>query len=323
MTYFNVLNPLDNPIFWNVLIRTLGIFLFAFILVLIINKLTVKNIFKTSIGKRYVSWLFIAPIYLITVLLAGELSILILIIFLIIAIWEFARISNIDRKYIYTLVFMSIYSVIVTTYFTDYFYSLPLFYFLTLTSVAISQNNVEKSYRESAFALFFSIWVIFSLCHFILLGNLNNEIDKEIFGKITKSLMVTIGFAVPLSDIFAYLARIFFRKIKFLDKYKIASQLSPSKTYIGVLGNIFGAFLGILIMQFVLRYYLSFYHWIIIAVIIGVVGIIGDITESMFKRYYKVKNSSQIIPGEAGLLDRIDAVTRVIAALYYYFIFLF
>lgn len=311
----NFLNPFSNPIFYQVMLRTIGVFLAGFILILILNKFKLKNIWKTNIGQRYLSWLFIGPIYIITILLGENPGMFILISILILAIWEVSKITKLPKEHIIALYFMSIVSIFVATKYSMFFYSLPLFYYLVLSFVAIKRNDAKKGLFNTALAMYISIWIIFSLSHFVLLGDLNTQIDT------TRSLLLLIGFAVPLSDIFAYIVGKFFNKINFLDKYKIASNLSPKKTYIGTLGNIIGAGLGIGIMFFAIKTYLPWYHWIILSILIGVMGVYGDIIESMFKRYFKVKDSSKLIPGHGGILDRIDSVLRVIVIVYYYLLF--
>lgn len=58
--------------------------------------------------------------------------------------------------------------------------------------------------------------------------------------------------------------------------------------------------------------------WMIIAAIVGVIGTVGDLIESKFKRIAGVKDSGKIMPGHGGVLDRLDSVIFVAP-----FIFLF
>jgi phosphatidate cytidylyltransferase len=317
----SILNPFLNPIFIQVLKRTIYVFLIGFLLVLILNKFKFKGLWKTNVGERYLSWLLIGPIYLATIFLGGNLALLVLAIILIMAIWEISKITKLPKQYIIAMYLLAAFSVYIASYQNKYFYSLPLVYYLVFSSLAIQQNDAKKSFSNLSIATFISIWLIFSLSHFVLLGHLNNALDASLGLTSTKSLLILLGFAVPLSDVFAYVVGSFFHKINFLDKYKIASNLSKHKTYIGTLGNIIGAGIGIWIMQFALGYYLPYYHWIILTILIGIMGVMGDITESLLKRHYNTKDSGQLIPGHGGILDRIDSVLRVIIVVYYYLIF--
>ena len=267
----NILNPLENPIFYPVIYRTIIVFLLGFILILILNRFKLKGIWDTNIGKRYLSWLLIGPIYVITIFFGGDFSLLILAVILIFAIWEVAKITKLPRDYIVALYVISVISVFIASKYNYYFYSLPLIYYLIFSMIAVKQNDGKKGLFNISLSMFISIWIIFSLTHFVLLGQLNTQLDS------TRSLLLLIGFAVPLSDVFAYVVGRFFNKIRFLENYKIASNLSPKKTYIGTLGNILGAGIGISIMYFAINTYLPYYHWIIISIIIGVMGVYGDI----------------------------------------------
>ncbi len=101
----------------------------------------------------------------------------------------------------------------------------------------------------------------------------------------------------------------------FLGKTTLAPSLSPKKTIEGLLGGIVAA----LIVCFVFLYFANArwqQHW---TVVLGVVlllaffSLLGDLFESMMKRMAKVKDSSNILPGHGGILDRIDSYTAAIA----------
>lgn len=309
-----ILNPLHNPLFWPVVWRTLALYAIGFLLVIALNKGRLTGLWSGNIGKRYLSWLVIGPVYLLAVFLGGDVALVFLLCVIFMALKEVERISKIPHAYFYTLCALAVWSVFVVSYKTDLFYTLPLLYFGAFTTLTLHENNSKQGLTHCSLSLFVAIWIIFSLSHFVLIGHLNNTIDSS------KALLLLLGFAVPLSDIFAYFVGNAF-KGSWLDKFKIASRLSPNKTYIGVLGNILGAGLGIWMFYFWLSQYLPWWHWIIMAILMGVMGVVGDITESLFKRRFGVKDSGTLLPGHGGVLDRIDSVLRVVVVLYYYLLF--
>jgi phosphatidate cytidylyltransferase len=94
---------------------------------------------------------------------------------------------------------------------------------------------------------------------------------------------------------------------KLFGKHKFFPRISPNKTWEGAIG---GAFLAIAGGVVISLYYDQFSPliWIILAVIIAVSASLGDLVESLLKRSIKVKDSSNLLPGHGGILDRFDGV---------------
>ncbi len=103
------------------------------------------------------------------------------------------------------------------------------------------------------------------------------------------------------NDSFAYLVG------KNFGKHKLLERISPNKTIEGFIGGMFFTFTlsYFLAQQFTT---LSLVQWIVIAGIVSIFGVLGDLIESMFKRQAGVKDSSNFIPGHGGFLDRFDSV---------------
>ncbi len=108
---------------------------------------------------------------------------------------------------------------------------------------------------------------------------------------------------------------------KWLGKTKL-SYISPKKT---VEGAVFGIVGSIAIAQLG-AWYLDWPYWqltgSLLGALIGVVSLLGDLTESLMKRDAGVKDSGQLIPGHGGILDRTDSYVFT-APLVYYFVTLF
>lgn len=100
------------------------------------------------------------------------------------------------------------------------------------------------------------------------------------------------------------------------------SDISPKKT---VEGAVFGI-LGSVVVGIMGSWYLHWPWWeftgTLLGLLIGVVSLLGDLTESMMKRDAGVKDSGQLIPGHGGILDRADSYVFT-APLVYYFVTLF
>ena len=95
----------------------------------------------------------------------------------------------------------------------------------------------------------------------------------------------------------------------YLGKRRFASRISPGKSWEGVIGALLVSFLvglaygKLTAMQDVSGGILT------LCVVTVIFSILGDLTESMFKRIANIKDSSHILPGHGGVLDRIDSLT--------------
>ena len=91
-------------------------------------------------------------------------------------------------------------------------------------------------------------------------------------------------------------------------KHKLFPRVSPKKSWEGA---IFGFIFSIISMIIIHEIFLSFIpltEALIIGIIIGTIGQIGDLVESLYKRDAGVKDSSNIIPGHGGIFDRFDSL---------------
>ena len=98
-------------------------------------------------------------------------------------------------------------------------------------------------------------------------------------------------------------------------------SVSPKKTIEGFIGGI----VFTMIAAVVISYYsdlLSRVHWIILSIIVSVMGTLGDLIESKFKREANIKDSGNIMPGHGGMLDRLDSLIFIAPFVYLYLYFL-
>lgn len=120
-------------------------------------------------------------------------------------------------------------------------------------------------------------------------------------------LILAVMVLVWGADIGAYFAG------RRFGKRKLAPQVSPGKSWEGVFGGLLATLLicvGVAIYR----------DWSFVGLLMGLLGtavvvlisVVGDLTESMFKRQSGVKDSSNLLPGHGGVLDRIDSLTAAI-----------
>lgn len=146
------------------------------------------------------------------------------------------------------------------------------------------------------------VYVPFFLGHVILIRNWNNGIIWTFF-------VLAVVFA---GDTAAYYIG------KAFGHHRLSPGISPGKTVEGAVGGLAASLLiGVLFKQ----YWLSVLGWsccVGLAVLLGVMGQIGDLVESMLKRSVGLKDSGELLPGHGGVLDRIDGLLFATPVLYYF-----
>lgn len=118
---------------------------------------------------------------------------------------------------------------------------------------------------------------------------------------LTLSIMISVWSA----DTFAYFVG------KSIGKKPLFPRISPQKTIEGTIGGIVGSIGVMIFLSFTLIPFLGLIHAIVLGMIAGIVGPLGDLIESLFKRSVNVKDSGSLLPGHGGVLDRIDALLFV------------
>ncbi len=103
-----------------------------------------------------------------------------------------------------------------------------------------------------------------------------------------------------------------------MGKHKFFPRVSPNKSWEGAVWGFIGAVTTMILFQKYFLPYLLFHQAVMIGIIIGVFGQIGDLIESLLKRDAGVKDSSGLIPGHGGVLDRFDSLIFVSPILYLY-----
>ena len=105
---------------------------------------------------------------------------------------------------------------------------------------------------------------------------------------------------------------------KYFGKRKLAPELSPSKTVEGAIAYLIGSVVMGLLARTVLPLPVGLWEIVMLSLILSVLGQIGDLFESLIKRAFAVKDSSELLPGHGGVLDRLDSlIFPVVFATFY------
>jgi phosphatidate cytidylyltransferase len=209
-----------------------------------------------------------------------------------VALYEMTTMIDIKEKYI--LAFLSL-TGLAPLYFKLFplyvlwFLASPLFYLLwKFFQRKEKQKNInDEIIKGTVIIVFGGVFIITPLYSFYLLKELNN------------CFPLVLLMAVWASDICAFIAG------KTFGKRPFAPLISPKKTYEGFVGAVLGS--TIIIVSSHTLFGFGIAKSLIIGVAIGVLGQAGDLFESAAKRVSGKKDSSSLIPGHGGILDRIDS----------------
>ena len=108
---------------------------------------------------------------------------------------------------------------------------------------------------------------------------------------------------------------------RFFGKHKLFERVSPKKTWEGAIAGYVGAVAAFLIAQQYALPYMTVGSAFVCGSIVGIFGQLGDLFESLLKRDAEVKDSSALIPGHGGVLDRFDSLIFVSPLLFLYIAF--
>lgn len=258
-------------------------------------------------GIFYVLLIAFITLYSPITFIAG-LSILFILCF-----WELYKVLKFENK-IYAIIAFLISGYLLYSYANNFYLGqnfyplsiagiLPSVLFL-ITSIVIFKRPDELGFDSSK--------LIFSIAYLALPFSLAFTINKvSDFHQISITPLFLIFVLIWFSDTFAYITGSLIGKTKF-------TSISKNKTLEGLLGGL----ISVLILGFIIE--INFPNlrgnWIIISILVGIFAPIGDLAESKIKRVFGVKDSSNLIPGHGGFLDRLDSFLMVSIIIYTYFI---
>ncbi len=133
---------------------------------------------------------------------------------------------------------------------------------------------------------------------------------RELFD--SGAIIILILFSIWVCDTAAYLGG------KATGKNKLYTAISPNKTVEGALFGLVFAVITSVVCKYLFVDTLALHDAVVIGLIVGIVGQVGDLAESMLKRDAGVKDSSAFFPGHGGFLDRFDSIIFVSPAVYLY-----
>lgn len=242
--------------------------------------------------QRIITGLLLLALVIPAAIVGGKIFALLIGVILFIALYELLKIMHRDNwsivldvlcyLYGFYIVFVDIEMFFISS-FTIMFFALLLF----VLSMFFDCLDISKINYLLGFVTFVCIGL-----HCVLNIRLRFGMPAIVF----------IALATYGSDTGAYFAGVTF------GKHKLIPRLSPKKTIEGSVGGmILGTFLASLFVHFY-PLDLSFVQSVILAFILTMTAQVGDLTFSSLKRYYDIKDFSNLLPGHGGILDRVDSL---------------
>ncbi len=282
--------------------------------------------------QRIITALILLPIVLFAIyfLSLKSFSLLVAIIILI-GSWEWSGFINkitLLQRYFYVLMTFALMVLI-------YLYSLPLEYWNGWLMPEGFMEWLQIRDLAQISIILACIWWVLALVLVIIFPRVSQSLVKNLFLMAAVGWLVLIPTWVALTGLRSIgMLMDFYRGSNLLlfslclvwaadtgafiagkafGKHKLAAHVSPKKTWEGVLGGVMLSTLVVIAAVNILAIPESqIPGLILIACIIVAFSVIGDLTESIFKRLAAVKDSGNILPGHGGILDRIDGLTASI-----------
>lgn len=186
-------------------------------------------------------------------------------------------------------------------------YFLGLFSMLLVIMAAELYRKQPKPVENIAVTIFSIIYIA------IPLSLTNYLVFPTIFSTpaFAPQLLIALFILIWTHDSGAYLFGVS------MGKNRLFERISPKKSWEGAIG---GTLTSIAAAVVIARYIpeIQLIHWIVISILTAVSSTFGDLTESMFKRYFQVKDSGNVLPGHGGVLDRFDSILFAIPVIVLY-----
>ncbi|UYW01833.1 phosphatidate cytidylyltransferase [Flavobacterium agricola] len=264
-----------------------------------------ENITRSISGIIFIVLLVFCTLY-------SETSFILLFsIFALLAVYEFTKLVNISLIASFILVIACILLGVVFEK-PDPTNNLML----CIATLFISVSLLINLFRKNATQLFYNdnLGKFFQLLGYVIFPFVIIMKLPYMFSSFTPQIVIGIFILIWTNDTFAYIFG------KYLGKHKLFERVSPKKTIEGFIGGLVGC-LAVACLLSLYFQFLSLGLWLLTGLVMSIMGTLGDLVESRYKRLAGVKDSGKIMPGHGGILDRFDSV--IFATPFLYFILFF
>ncbi|HEY8668790.1 MAG TPA: phosphatidate cytidylyltransferase [Tepidisphaeraceae bacterium] len=295
---------IHDPIFRTYCLLAAGVLGCAGLLLLFLSYGLRKDI--RPIWITYRSWLVMVPLILLAVFLGRVAVIAGVALLSIFAFKEYARATGLYRDWWMTLaVYVGILAVAAAALVEDpfdhwpgwmpLFLVMPVFAICLILLIPIVRNRTHGQLQAIALASLGFLYIGWMFGHLGFFANSTNPYGYLLY----------VIFATELNDVFAFVFG------KLLGKHPLRSNISPRKTWEGAIGALGISAILPLLCRFSFPPQVPARELLLIGLIVGIAGQLGDLCISVIKRDIGIKDMGASIPGHGGLLDRIDSLIFV------------
>lgn len=275
----------------------------------------------TELRARMRTWWWMAGVFVIAIALSRQAALVLLAFVSFLALKEFFSLiptRRADRRVIfwaYLAIPIQFYWVAMAWY-GMFIVFIPVYMFLFLPLRMVLIGRTEGFLRSAAQLHWGLMLMVFSLSHAAFLLVLRFKGAPAELPGAGAGLLLYLVFLTQANDICQYIWG------KLLGKRKIVPQVSPNKTWAGFLGGaattiVMAALLGPWLTP------LDRTQSLIAGAIITLGGFVGDVNISALKRDLGIKDTSGLLPGHGGILDRVDSLTFTAPLFFHYVYWLF
>lgn len=304
------INLLTDEVLY-VLIGIVAVLIISTIITIIMKQKNNSSGLK-EVEMRIRSWWIMFIIFTFALIIHSTISLIFMALLCFLALKEYFSLIPFNRAH--RLVLFWAYMTIPIQFLLIYFglygmfiVFIPVYMFLLIPIQAIIVGETKNFLRSIATVQWGVMLMVFGLSHLAFLLVLPGR-EESVAGA---GLVLFLVVLTQANDVAQFIWG------KMLGKKKIVPKVSPNKTWAGFIGGVLTTtVLAVILAPLITPF--SLFASIIAGLYIGLTGFIGDVNISALKRDLNIKDTSAIIPGHGGILDRVDSLTYT-APLFFHF----